>query len=331
MTDLAQRMADNRQIQRSSPGRNVFEELDRLKPQIARALPKALDPDRFLRLVLTQIRTNRGLLNCSSDSLLGAVLSAAQLGLEIDNRGLAYLIPRGGQVTFQIGYRGLIDLATRSGRVSDIKAVVVYQNEFFYHEEGLKPKLKHKPLLEDRGEPIAAYAVAHYPNGKASFVVLSHADIEKRRKRGAGTGAWSTDWDAMARKSAVRALSAFLPQNPELALAFKLDEQVRTDITTAPEDLPDPDDVSHVDEAVIEIPDASDSASGEPEESHTSDDGSDEAGGPPAQPPASPPDELDSLKVDQLRAICDESKLTNTGSKLELIARIREHNARPFS
>ena len=171
---------------------------------------------------------------------MGAVMLSAQLGLEPGPLAHCYLIPRRNrkagvtEVQFMIGYRGYIDLARRGGLTVSIDAQVVYDGDVFDFEYGLEPKLSHRPKLSGRGAPICAYAVATFKDGGHSFVVLSVEDIESRRGKSAAKsdGPWVTDWPAMARKSAVRALAPFLPQNPELANAQRVDEAVRTDLAS---------------------------------------------------------------------------------------------------
>lgn len=200
----------------------------------------------FTRIVVTEIRRNKRLLECTGQSFLGAVMLAAQFGLEPGPAGLSYLIPRRNrregttEVQFIIGYRGYADLARRSGVVID--AQVVRQSDHFQFEYGLEPKLSHRPKMQGRGDPICAYTIGRSQGLPPVFVVLSLHDIEARRSKSAAKddGPWKTDWEAMARKSAVRALASYLPTNPELVKAEQLDEVVRTDITTSLEDFEPP-------------------------------------------------------------------------------------------
>ena len=95
--------------------------------EISKALPRVMTSERFSRMVLTAITQTPKLAQCSPQSFIGAMLNAAQLGLEPNTPlGQAYLIPYGNQCQFQIGYKGLIDLAHRSGEIKDIEAHIVY-------------------------------------------------------------------------------------------------------------------------------------------------------------------------------------------------------------
>ena len=213
-------------------------------PEIEKALPKHMDADRMARIALTTIRTNPKLLECSVPSLLGAVMQAAQLGLEPGLIGHCYLVPfknnKTGQseVQFIIGYKGMIDLARRSGQIENIYAHAVYSNDEFDYELGLEPKLKHKPYMNgDRGEFIGVYAVAHFKGGGYQFEFMPKEEIEKRRKRSkaANAGPWVTDYEEMAKKTVIRHMWKYLPISIEIQQQAAQDEVVRKDVTAEPE------------------------------------------------------------------------------------------------
>ncbi len=106
--------------------------LEQMKPQLQAALPKHITPERLVRVALSAIQNTPKLLECDRNSLFRAVLTSAQLGLEPDGiLGQAYLIPFAGKVQFIPGYKGLIDLARRSGEVLNIIAKEVYKNDEF--------------------------------------------------------------------------------------------------------------------------------------------------------------------------------------------------------
>src|SRR4051812_25832397 len=95
------------QVAQTQPraGKSVKQAVSEQLPQIARALPKAtgMTPERFTRLVMTEISRNSTLQECSVESFLGAMMYAAQLGVEPGPLGHAYLVPFGKQVTFILG------------------------------------------------------------------------------------------------------------------------------------------------------------------------------------------------------------------------------------
>ena len=119
-----------------------------MEGEIKKALPSVITPERFTRMVLSAISTNPKLGSCTPTSFLGAMMSAAQLGLEPNTPlGQAYILPYQNKGTleaqFQLGYKGLIDLAYRSGEVELVQAHIVYENDTFECEFGLNAKLKH--------------------------------------------------------------------------------------------------------------------------------------------------------------------------------------------
>jgi recombination protein RecT len=145
--------------------------------------------------------------------------------------GRGYLVPRKNKVTgtleatFDPGYRGLIDIARRSGKVKAMDAKAVYQGDVFEYEEGLDKKLRHVPSLDakTRGDIIAAYAIARFYEGDPQIEVLTRADIDKIRNSSASkNGPWLTWYEEMARKSAVRRICKFLPYDPVLEKAIEL-------------------------------------------------------------------------------------------------------------
>jgi len=206
--------------------------IERMKPEMARALPRHMSPDRMARIALTVVRQTPKLLECTDESFLGALMTCAQLGLEPGPLGHAYLVPYGQNVTFIAGYRGLVDLAWRSGRLESIGAETVHANDHFVFRKGLDPVLEHHwDLTAERGHAIAWYSVARMKDGGSAFVVMSRADVEQIRKRSRAkdSGPWVTDYDAMAKKTCVRQLIRWLPTSVEVQQAMSQDGSVRTD------------------------------------------------------------------------------------------------------
>jgi recombination protein RecT len=246
----------NKEAVASSPAQTIAAYLKKMGPEIEKALPKHMDADRMARIALTTIRTNPKLLECSVPSLLGAVMQAAQLGLEPGLIGHCYLVPfkngKTGQtdVQFIIGYKGMIDLARRSGNIESIYAHAVYSNDTFEYEYGLHPKLVHKPAMTDRGEFIGAYAVAHFKDGGYQFEFMPKEEIEKRRKRSkaANAGPWVTDYEEMAKKTVIRHMWKYLPISIEIQQQAVQDEVVRKDITSEPEH------VEYIEGEAFEVP-----------------------------------------------------------------------------
>lgn len=203
-----------------------------MKPEIAKALPRHMSPERMARIATTVLRQTPKLARCTPESFLGALLTASQLGLEPGPIGDAYFVPFGTVCTFIPGYRGLIRLARNSGQLVDIWAEIVYEKDLFKYMLGLRRDLKHEPADGDRGKATYVYAAAQLKDGGTPFVVMTVAEVEKIRKRSraANDGPWVTDWEAMAKKTLVKQLSKWLPLSPEFNTAAMLDGSVRTDV-----------------------------------------------------------------------------------------------------
>ena len=220
-----------------------------MQGQIAKALPTVLTPERYTRMVMTALSTNPQLQQCSPESFLGAVMQAAQLGVEPNTPlGQAYLIPYRNhgrlECQFQLGYKGLLDLAYRSGEVSIIDAQAVHENDEFNYEYGLDPKLRFKPALSDRGPVIAYYAMFRTKDGGFSFCVMSKEDIDEHARKyskaaGGGYSPWSTNFDAMAKKTVLKQVLKYAPLKSDFQRSVATDGTIKTNIVPDMADEPD--------------------------------------------------------------------------------------------
>ena len=240
----------NGQIQKraADPEQTLAKMLERQVPQMAKALPRHMTPDRMMRVTLTALRTTKGLAKCTPASFMACVMTLSQLGLEPSNGlGFAYLIPRRNkklgtiECTVIIGYQGLMDLARRSGQIRSITAHAVYDGDDLEISYGLSPTLRHVPNWTAARTPaklLGAYAVARVKDADDPiFVFVPRAEIEAARKRGAsGTGIstpWDTDYEAMSLKTAIRRLFRWLPKSVEMAVAQRVDDAPAASIVVA--------------------------------------------------------------------------------------------------
>lgn len=215
--------------------------LEKAKPQIALALPRHLNADRMLRIAMTSVQRTPALLACNQVTLIGAIIQAAQLGLEPDGvLGHAYLVPYKDSCQLIVGYKGLIDLARRSGQLSTIFARVVHAKDQFEYAYGLSERLEHQPSTTgEPGEIVAAYAVAKLKDGGQQFEVMSRREIDaiKDRSPAGKSGPWITDFPEMAKKTVLRRLCKMLPASVELARAVALDERADLGLPQQLEDI----------------------------------------------------------------------------------------------
>ena len=184
---LAAKTAENKEV-KLTKNMSIKDLIRAMQPEIQKALPAAITPERFTRMTLSALNTTPKLAECTQMSFLSAMMSAAQLGLEPNTPlGQAYLIPYRNkgklECQFQIGYKGLLDLAYRNPDIQTVQAQCVYEADEFEYELGLEPKLKHKPALVNRGNLIAVYAFWKSKNGGYGFEVMSKDDVNEHAKK----------------------------------------------------------------------------------------------------------------------------------------------------
>lgn len=249
--------------------KSLGQQITELQDQLEAALPKAagLTPERMARIALTSIRVNPKLAECTPQSFLGALMTSAQLGLELGGAlGHAYPVPfrnnkkvNGGwqttnEIQFIIGYKGMIELARRAG--THVETWVVHENDHFVYRRGDQATYEFEECIRgDRGAVLGYAVYARWVNGSYCRF-MSVDDVEKVRDRSKGydpakpTGPWHTDFDAMARKTVVRAAfnSNEIPITVEIAQAINADETVRTSIDVNAIDEPRTYDSPHAGE-----------------------------------------------------------------------------------
>ncbi len=224
---------------------------DNFKQQLAMALPKFFDTDRFVRSAISEFRLNPALQECSVPSVLGFFMQAAMFGLEPGSSvlGQCYPVPFNNKATgmrevqFILGYKGMKSLVDRSEKIMKIETHCVYEKDEIEVTYGLKSDLKHKPYLEgDPGAIIGAYCIAHFNDGGHQFVYMPKHKIDQHRKcsKGGNYGPWVTDYDVMAEKTCFRSLFRWLPVSIDAVKAVSRDEVVaRYKLDSAPDSAPE--------------------------------------------------------------------------------------------
>lgn len=218
--------------------------MGKLKPSLALALPATMNPERVSRVALTELRTNPKLAEAAvtnAASFMGAMLKASALGMEVGNGlGHAYLVPFdkwkrddkgkwvvvGTEIQLIIGYRGMIELARRSGQIESLYAVEVYSGEPFEVTLGLDNTIKHSRVFDGSvsmtpDNVLAVYAVAKLKGGEVQFDVMTRAQVEaiRARSKSKDDGPWKTDWVEMGKKTVLRRLFKMLPVSIEMKTA----------------------------------------------------------------------------------------------------------------
>lgn len=229
---------------RTPVGPTLKDQIRQMESQFALAMPKGMEAAQLVRDALTALQQTPKLAECPPMSVLGALMTCAQLGLRPGVLGHAWILPywnnssRTNVAQLVIGYKGYIDLAYRSGHISTIIARTVYEGDTFDVEYGLDDKLIHKPAAKgERSKPTGHYAIMKLANGGRSFWYMTEDEMQAWKKRyapknkaGNIVGPWNSDYEAMARKTALLRLAAWMPKSTELAVAMEVDSGVRTNV-----------------------------------------------------------------------------------------------------
>lgn len=213
--------------------------LKRYWPRISAVMPKHMNPDRMFQLAISCYNQTPKLNQCTPETVLSCLMKCSALGMEpsaVDGLGRAYILPffnkKTGRMeaTLILGYKGMIDLARRSGEIKDISARVVHAGDEFEYEYGLTEGLRHVPSTEPvDGRPMThVYMVAHFKDGGHYMDVMSKAEVDiiRKRSKSPNSGPWVTDYEAMARKTVIRRAFPYLP------VSVETEQDVAADDTT---------------------------------------------------------------------------------------------------
>jgi recombination protein RecT len=216
----------------SDPVKSLSRYLDARTKNLAKFAASRIKPEMLIRLALFEFSQNEWLRRCTPESIYGALILSAQIGLEPSGiRGEAYLVPYKGKCTLIPGWRGLVKLALRSKAVKSLYSHAVYENDKFRVYLGSDPRVEHEPCVSGESGPlIACYAVAIMENGAIDVEVMTLGELEKIRDmaakgRGGKAGPAYDEWeDQMYRKAPIRRLAKRLPLGDDFFLAMKADE-----------------------------------------------------------------------------------------------------------
>ena len=242
MSNLVQRA--HGETERAPQGQTLRQQIMQMEAQFQLAMPKGMEAAQLVRDALTCLKQTPKLAECSPQSVLGALMTCSQLGLRPGVLGHAWVLPywdsksRTNVAQLVVGYKGYVDLAYRNPQVSSVIARTVYEGDTFDVEYGLDDKLIHKPAMTgERSKPIAHYAIFKTASGGRAFWVMTEDEMQahKRRhapknKQGNIVGPWNSDYEAMARKTCLLRLAAWMPKSTEMAYAMEIDNGVRTNV-----------------------------------------------------------------------------------------------------
>jgi recombination protein RecT len=250
---------DQTQTPPAKPRDNALAFIEQIKSGWNKALPKVCTPERFARVALTCLKKDSKLMDAiqyagGRASVAAAFMKCAELGIEPDGRR-AYLIPyknnktKDYTVELIIDYKGIVELAMRSGYVANIHADKVCENDEFEYNIGTIEK--HRiDFKKPRGDAYAYYAIVTFKDGTKKCEVMNKDEIDAVKKRSSAWDAWerwkkpcpwNTDYDEMAKKTVFKRLSKWIPQSPEMRQAIDYDDedykQFTPEITMPEEDL----------------------------------------------------------------------------------------------
>lgn len=209
-----------------NPITTICEGVVEMQGKFAAVLPSHIPMERFERAALTAIQSTPNLATASRQSIYNSLLKAAQDGLVIDGREAAlviYNVKGGGKIAqYMPMVAGVIKKVRNSGQLATISAHVVHEADHFDYELGDDEGISHRPAMGDRGNPIAAYAIAKLKDGSIQREVMSVIEIEEIRasSRAKSSGPWVTHWSEMARKTVIRRLAKYLPQSSDLDIVM---------------------------------------------------------------------------------------------------------------
>lgn len=269
VTDLKNQIATQKPVIKDIPTL-----IQKSVKELEKAVPSCMSAERLCRIALTTVRLNPKLADCTPESFLGALFQSAQLGLEPNVEGQAYLIPYNNkkcvngkwttvkEVQFQIGYKGYIELFYRHSNAASLDMHTVYENDSFDFEYGTEPYCHHKPAIKDRGLVIGYYAVAKMKNGGNLFKFMSkeeciehgkahskcyitkeYDEVEKKYKDVTphfdSNSPWAKDLNAMCKKTVLIQIMRLLPKSVELQKAIAMDNTTKSKINEDMFNIPD--------------------------------------------------------------------------------------------
>jgi recombination protein RecT len=204
---------------------------------------------QFITSVLQIVNNNKLLANADPQSILNAAMTAATLDLPINNNlGFAYIVPYGNSAQFQMGWRGFVQLAQRTGLYKTISVAAIYDGQLVSNDplKGCEFDFSVVPA----GKPIGYAAYFKLLSGYEATLYMSHQEVESHGKKYSKTyssGPWKDNFEAMAKKTCLKLLlSRFAPLSVEIQMAVTLDQsKVNNDLQ--------PEYIDNQDAEIVEV------------------------------------------------------------------------------
>ena len=260
MGELANKAKGIQAQQNQGGGKTLTDVIKSQMPKIMAVAPKHLSEERLFQMTVSAINREPKLAECNVTTILSCMMKCSALGLEpsaVDGLGRAFILPfynrKTGnmEATFILGYKGMLELARRSGEIRDISARAVYEGDEFDFSFGLDERLSHRPKATDKSPDklTHVYMVAHFKDGGHYVDVMTRADVDAVRKRSkaGNSGPWVTDYESMAKKTVIRRAFPYLPVSVEAQEAAASDGD-----SGAPATLP-PMPIIQLDETELQV------------------------------------------------------------------------------
>lgn len=198
--------------------------------------------DSYITSVMQVINSNGLLAQSTPESVIGAVYTACALNLPLNNNlGFAYIVPFKNRQTgnqeaqFQMGWKGYLQLAQRSGQIKKIASIAVYDTDT---EESVKARLTSFIPQKVSGEVIGYLAYLETVTGFEAHLTMTNEELEQHaskysqtyktaKSKGQSYSVWHQNWDAMCQKTVIKLLiSKYAPMSVELQQAIEFDQAV---------------------------------------------------------------------------------------------------------
>lgn len=206
--------------------------LSSMKDMIVEALPSHIKPEVMISMALSCVTDNPKLLACTRPSILKAVLTASQLGLTPGNNlGLCYFIPYGATAQFQLGYKGMIQLIRRTGKVAGIVVEPVYKQDNFDYDlaHGIRRHERTQETSYDDADITHFYCIIKYKDGGMEEKVMTKKEVDIHKARYSKTynrsdSPWNTNYVSMGKKTVIIQAAKYAELSTEINQAVSLEE-----------------------------------------------------------------------------------------------------------
>ena len=246
--------ATSTQLRKATPANDFKSLLSSQWDKIAAVMPMHMNRDRMFQLAVSSYNQTPDLAECTTQSVLSCVMKCASLGLEpsaVDGLGRAYILPyyngktKRKEAQFILGYKGMIDLARRSGQLKSIHAQAVYVgDEFDYWEDENGQHFTYRPDRTVPREPknlTDVYVNIQLKDEQGNdngfiFETMTRAEVDAIRDRSksgkSGYSPWATDYEAMALKTVIRRAFKYMPVSVSERSGNAIHEAIAADETT---------------------------------------------------------------------------------------------------